>query len=127
MLKLIKKYNQFFDLCNAKNLPEKVLFGFMLTLPHIITCLILMVIFPLKWIGIIIVGLILPDLSYFIYIFTNPILKSKKNFNLDCINKHRKKIAHLITFIVIIFLLMNGEYVLFFAGAIHLLLDMVGF
>ena len=126
MLKLIRKYHRYFDIQKTNGL-KKALFGFMLTLPHILTCLILILIFPEEWLGIIIIGLVLPDLSYFFHMFIHPAAIFKGDHYLSRIGGHRKTIAHILTFIVIIILLVYKEHVLFLAGGIHLLLDMLGF
>ena len=127
MLKLIKTYNTFFDLHKADGMFKKLFFGFMLALPHILTCLILILFFPEQWIEILIVGLILPDLSYFLHMLIHPAEALKGNLNLKKIGENRKKVAHLLTFVVITFLLLSREYILFLAGGIHLVLDMLGF
>ena len=126
MFKLIKKYHSYFDLHNSRGI-KKIFNGFMLTLLHILTCFILIFLFPEQWIGILIVGLILPDLSYFFHMFIHPAAMFKEDFNLKDVGTHRKKLAHLLTFIVVLFLLMTEEYVLFLAGGIHLILDLLGF
>ena len=126
MLRLIRKYHEIFDLHKAEGF-KKILFGFMLTLPHILTCIILILFFPKQWIGIVIVGLILPDLSYFFYMFVHPAAIFKENYYLKEIGKHRKKIVHMLTFILILFLLISKQYILVLAGGIHLVLDLLGF
>lgn len=126
MLNPIGKYQDYFEISNAKGTFMKFLFGFMLTLPHLITILIFIPLFPSQWLGIIIVGLLLPDFIYFFHMFIYPGEFKKTWFSLY-IGKRKRKICHLLTFIVIIFLLLNKEYVLFSAGAIHLFLDMLGF
>lgn len=127
MFKLIKAYQDYFTIHNAKGIFKKIFFSFMLILPHILTCLILIILYPYLWIGIIIVGLVLPDLSYFFHLFIHPAAMFKGNFELLNMAEKRKTIAHILTFVIIIFLLINKQYVLFFAGGIHLFLDMLGF
>ncbi len=112
---------------DADGIFKKLIFGFMLTLPHILTCLVLILIYPSKLIGILIVGLVLPDLSYFFHMFVYPAAIFKGDFRLSMIAESRKKIAHILTFIVILFLLVNREYVLVLAGGVHLFLDLLGF
>ena len=126
MLKLIKKYHQHFDLHKSKSF-KKLFAGFMLTLPHILTCLILILFFPEQWVGILIVGLILPDLSYFFHIFVYPAAIFKEDRDSKETGTNRKKIAHILTFIVLFLLLLLKEYVLVLAGGIHLFLDLLGF
>jgi len=126
MLKIISKYNEIFKIEKSKGL-MKLFNGFMLTLPHIITCLILIIFFPEKWIEIFIVGLLIPDLSYFFYMFVHPAAMLKGDYHLYRIGKYRKKVAHILTFIVILFLLLTKQYVLVLAGGIHLFLDLLGF
>lgn len=106
---------------------RKILFGFMLILPHILSCFVLILLFPEKWFAIIIVGLILPDISYYFYMFVHPAAIVKGDFNLNRIGENRKRIAHILTFIVIVYLIVIEEYVLVLAGGIHLFLDMLGF
>ena len=120
MLKLINKYNQYFNIYKAKGITQRVLFGFVLSIPHILACLVVTLFFPQQWIGIFIVGWLLPDFSLFAYL---AILPQK----FDWAGDNMKKVAHLLTFVLIIFLLIKEAYVLFLAGSIHLLLDFLGF
>ena len=126
MLWIIRKYQEYFNIHKARGF-KKLFFGIMVTLPHIITCLALILLFPEQWLGIIIVGLILPDFSYFIHMFIHPGAIFKGDFRLSNIGQGRKRIAHILTFIVVVFLLVIGKYILFLAGGIHLLLDLLGF
>ncbi|MBD3249271.1 hypothetical protein GF336_04465 [Candidatus Woesearchaeota archaeon] len=126
MLKIIKRYNNLFDIDKARGW-KKLVSGFMLTLPHIITCILLIFFFPEKWLGILIVGLLLPDISYFFYMFVYPGALLKKDHLYTRLGKYRKKVAHILTFVVVILLILAKEYVVAISGAIHLLLDMIGF
>jgi len=127
MQRLFNKYQVLFDLDQATGIVGKLFFGFMLTLPHLFTCLILIFLSPGQWIEIFIVGLLLPDFSYFFYGVVHPGAFFKSDFYIRSIGEKRKKIAHLLTFIVVVVLLVNMEYILFLAGGIHLLLDWIGF
>ncbi|MBW2991800.1 hypothetical protein KY345_01100 [Candidatus Woesearchaeota archaeon] len=127
MLKSLKRYHGFFDPHKAEGLFKKILSGFMLTFPHILTCLVLIGFYPQEWIGILIIGLLLPDLSYFFHMFVHPAAMFRGKYEDRNIGDKRKKAAHILTFIIIIVLLLNKECVLFFAGGIHLFLDLLGF
>ena len=127
MFQLIKRYQDCFNIHLATGLFQKLFFSFMLVLPHLITSLLLIILYPSLWLGILLVGLILPDLSYFFHMFIHPAAILRNNAILLDIGEKRKTIAHILTFLVIVFLLLDSQYILFFAGAIHLFLDMLGF
>ena len=127
MLNIIKKYHKQFKLENTKSQKQKIISIFMLTLPHILTVFVFILLYPTKIIEISIIGLILPDFSYFFHGFIYPRSFFSKNSNLHMKREASKKITHILTFVVIIFLFLYGEYVLFLAGGIHLLLDLIGF
>ena len=117
MLNAIKRYNNHFKFENAKGLKKKIISLVMLSLPHILTCLIFILFFPERIIEILIVGLILPDFFYFLNVFIYPTRTIQ----------YKKTIAHITTFIVTIFLLYYGEYMLFLVSGIHLFLDFLDF
>ena len=123
MFKSIEKYQNKFKISNANNKIEKVFFAFMLSLPHILVVLILTLMFPEQFIGIIIIGLILPDLLYFLMIATPLSKYSSSGLNFENI----KKVCHILSFVVTIFLLIQGNYILFIAGITHMLFDVIGF
>lgn len=127
MFELVDRYQNYFNIHFAKGAIQKIFFSFMLVLPHLLTCLILIALYPGQWLGILIIGLVLPDLSYFFHMFVHPAAIFKGNLDLQQIGEKRKKIAHLLTFILVMLFLINHEYILFLAGGIHLLLDILGF
>lgn len=127
MLRIVKKYHKNFKLENSKGFKQKAISALMLTLPHILTVLIFILLFPEKTISILIVGLILPDFSYFFHMFIHPAASLKGNKNLEKIGRHRKTVAHILTAIVLIFLFAYQEWIVSSAGAIHLFLDFLGF
>ncbi|MBW2977900.1 hypothetical protein KY331_03585 [Candidatus Woesearchaeota archaeon] len=156
MLKFVKKYTSSFDIENAQGIFNKIFFSFMLSLPHILPCLILTLFYPKQLIGIFIIGWILPDISYFIYVIAhnfflklfkfdlysrksgivkqqiqklqklNIISKEKIRFH-KSIGGSMKVAVHVLTFVIIVFLLLNKEHILFLSGAIHIFLDLLGF
>lgn len=91
--------------------------GFFLTLPHIIPTLILILIFPNRWIGILILGIFISDFAI------NPFIKSKsiKNWLPQAL------VSHIMLFIVTLIMLIQKEYVIASSGIIHLILDWIGF
>jgi len=127
MLKVIKKYHQRFCLEEAKGLKQKIISVFMLTLPHILTILIFILLFPEKMVGILIVGLILPDFFYFFDGFICPRSFISKSPFLHIRREAKKRIANILTFVVVVVLLFYGEYILVLVGGMHLFLDLLGF
>ena len=127
MLKLAKKYMDYFDLDEASGLFRKLFNGFMITLPHIIPSLILIILFPSSWIGIIVFGLVLPDVYFFVYKMYTMLFPRKKEYAFGLINLSMKTIAHIVVFAILIVLLVNREYILALAGALHLIIDLLGF
>lgn len=101
---------------------------FFLLVPHIIASIIFIIIFPLQWIGILILGILISDLSLGIHNFLRFIFpKLYENFKEYMNNGNISFINHTILFSAIIIVLLLQEYVLFYAGLAHLFLDMIGF
>jgi len=123
----IKQYQQYFNLSNAKTKSSKLIFGFMMTLPHLITIVVLAFFSPQQWIAILIIGLLLPDFSYFFYLFLYPASLFRRNYTMQRVGDYRKAVSHILTFVVIIVFLLNREYILLISGSLHLLLDLIGF
>jgi hypothetical protein len=98
----------------------------LLAIPHILTCLILIIIFPQKWIGILIVGLLLPDFYFFLYKIYKRFFVKDPEFQFGMVNLSMKTALHIMLFVVTIFLFFNKEYVVGFSGGIHIILDLFG-
>lgn len=127
MLSWVKKYQDRFDPHSASNIFQRLFFDLMLALPHILTCVILITVYPQQWLGIILVGLILPDFYYFLYMLRTKLLPLPREYGFGMINLSIKTVSHILVFVVVIFLLINQEYVLALSGGIHLVVDLVGF
>jgi hypothetical protein len=123
--KLIKKYDTKWD--NSVN--TNMFFSyFFLTLPHLFISLILILFFPEKWMGILILAILLPDFSNAF----NLMLRIKFNkiflfFNNQFTMSNIPPIDEVLLISTIIILFIIQEYVLVLAGISHLLLDWIGF
>ena len=112
-----------------KSFTRSLLNHFFLSLPHVIVSLFLILFFPLQWIGVILMGVLLPDISIgiglLIYTFVRKKLDKpfKFRFNIDKISK----INHYIIAILSLFFIFYGNYALGLAGLSHILLDWIGF
>ncbi len=95
---------------------------FFLTIPHVIPTALLVLLFPSKWLAIIITGILLPDFSFKYPLRSERgVLKFLKSLN------YFSFISHFTLLAVIIILLFNQEYAVFISGLIHILLDLIGF
>jgi hypothetical protein len=126
-MRIADKYHSKFNPDNINGNLKKGLFCIMLSMPHIITVLIMIMIWPNKWIGILIVGLVLPDFSISFHTFIHPAAIFRKNKGLMEDGMKRKDVAHLMTIVVVLIMFVLKENVIAMAGAIHLILDYVGF
>ena len=124
MLKIAQKYTEYFRAYKSQNIIQKSFFVFMLVLPHIIASLILILIYPQQWLGIIILGILLPDFFYFTHGVMHNIFKKQFTHKTE---KNMRVTIHLLLIIILIILLIKKEYVLFLAGGIHLIIDAIGF
>jgi hypothetical protein len=123
--KLIKKYDTKWDSSVNTNI---FLSYFFLTLPHLFISFLLILFFPEKWIGILILAILLPDFSHAF----NLMLRIKFNkiflfFNNQFTMSNIPKINGVLLISTIIILFIIQEYVLVLAGISHLILDWIGF
>jgi len=103
----------------VKKLKIKPLVLIMLSLPHIVSVVILTILFPNYWLGILLLGWIIPDYAMMEHYF---IKKEKIDETIK-----RKKIAEIITFVASIFLVIMGHWEVSIAGFLHLIFDYIGF
>lgn len=107
--------------------PKYCLNDLFLTMPHILTCLILILIFPSQWIGILIVGLFLPDFYYFLFLLYDKLFVKDPEFQFGMVNLSMKTAMHIMLFVITVFLFVSKEYVLGLSGGIHIIFDLFGF
>ena len=127
MFKSIKKYNDYFNSNNTEGIVKKIFFDFMIILHHLVSSLILIIIFSEYWIGIIFMGMFFPDIYYALYsVFIRLFPQVDPDLTYSLINLSIKSISHILTFFVVVILVFNNQTVLALAGGIHLLEDMMG-
>jgi hypothetical protein len=129
---LNKKIENYFIRKNLENeiwrihkTKEFIKLSFRLVFPHLLSILILILIFPNKWFGILILGLFLSDFSFAIKPFIVLLLGKMNSWYK--IGKELSYIAHSILLAASILLLLHQEYVISLSGFIHLFLDLIGF
>ncbi len=106
----------------------KILKGMIyLSLPHLISTSILILIFSEKWLGILIVGFLLSDLSTAFVLLMRKWFKTNhylnKQLNINKINN----INHIILISTLIVLAFQQEWIILSSGLAHLFLDWIGF
>lgn len=125
--RLIERYQHCFDTNRAESIPKKILCFFMLAFPHLLACLILILISPHQWAAILLIGLIVPDFYFALYTIYRSIILPGKEYEFGRINLSMKSIAHIMLFILIILFQAKKDYILVLAGGLHLLTDALGF
>lgn len=109
------------------SIPLEFLF---LMLPHLVASLILILFYPQKWFGIILLGIIIPDLIYGIFAFYTRIhylFFKKRNFFKKITLTLIRSLTHIALIITIIYMLIIKEYVIASSGILHMILDWIGF
>ena len=114
--------------CSSDKLKDVITGHLFLIIPHIIASVIIIAFFPEKWIGILILGIFLSDLSLGINNFLKfGFPKLFEKFREYMSNTEISLINHVMLISVMVILLLLEEYVLFLSGLIHLILDIIGF
>lgn len=125
--KISKKYNSKFVWKPNSGIFIIIYYLFILQLPHIIPSLILIILVPSKWIGILILGVFLSDFHMALYnLIRYPlpkIFKKIKHLNISKISK----ITHNLLFLVILIMILYKEYIIALSGLLHLIIDWLGF
>jgi hypothetical protein len=95
----------------------------LLTLPHLLSSLILYLFVRNYFFPIFIIGVLIPDYALFEFYGLKLLgIKEKLKDELK-----RKLVAHYLTFILSVFLLFTGRWEIALAGFIHLIIDYIGF
>lgn len=127
MAGVLDKITKTLDPQFQNGLINKAVCGMLLELPHILTIAVLVWLYSEQWIGIIILGWVLPDFCIFFHMFVYPAAVFKKGIELRLMGYKKKKISHILTFVVAFFLLFTEHNAIAFAGLLHIMFDMVGF